>query len=317
MKLAAIELPLSIYAISSSQNNNYLYLEWKKFGPDLEGCNQMPKDKTAVSGVEGDVTEINLKKKCTANIIIEDGNYITCSTGGDGIYTPDDSSVPSPAPCQPDIQYALNKQLQRGYPYGANGEIMAILNPATGKITIGAVNGKTLTKDASNIQITDITLRFNGEFPSISSDEARSAWPGYSESPLQLKLGWLLGYRFGEYFNNTVYEGEGLYDQRGSRYIYLCVEDHQKNYAENTIGMFNDSLTAPENILARLSWNQYAYFSTTNNTLDITRPVRFYFGPVNIVNLRFRLVDMYGRTVNLNNMDYSIALEFTCIYSNG
>ena len=42
---------------------------------------------------------------------------------------------------------------------------------------------------------------------------------------------------------------------------------------------------------------------------------RNYFGPVNIEKLRVTLYDEYGRVINLNNMDWSCALTFECMYS--
>ena len=42
---------------------------------------------------------------------------------------------------------------------------------------------------------------------------------------------------------------------------------------------------------------------------------RNYFGPVNISKLHISLLDEYGRILNLNNMDWSMALLFECIYN--
>ena len=42
---------------------------------------------------------------------------------------------------------------------------------------------------------------------------------------------------------------------------------------------------------------------------------RNYFGPVDIEKLRITLYDEYGRVVNLNNMDWSCALMFECMYT--
>ena len=42
---------------------------------------------------------------------------------------------------------------------------------------------------------------------------------------------------------------------------------------------------------------------------------REYFGPVNIEKLRITLYDEYGRILNLNNMDWSCAITFECMYS--
>ena len=152
--------------------------------------------------------------------------------------------------------------------------------------------------------ITEIILNFNLDISGVRR----------SEVPLQLKMGWLMGYRFGQYQGNTAYTTEGLYDFRGPRYLYLVVNDYNNNHAENIIGVFNSSLTQPENILARLSWLQYVHFATTNVPMDYVSNLRDYFGPVDIQKLKIQLLGPYGRVISLNNMDYSLALEFKCLY---
>ena len=42
--------------------------------------------------------------------------------------------------------------------------------------------------------------------------------------------------------------------------------------------------------------------------------IRNYFGPVDIEKLRLTVVDEFGRVINLNNMDLSMALTFVCLY---
>jgi hypothetical protein len=42
---------------------------------------------------------------------------------------------------------------------------------------------------------------------------------------------------------------------------------------------------------------------------------REYFGPVDIQRIRITLVDEFGRVLDLNNMDWSFALMFECLYS--
>ena len=137
--------------------------------------------------------------------------------------------------------------------------------------------------------------------------------------PLQQKLGWILGFRFGAYIGSTAYASEGRYDFRGPRYLYLIVNDHNNNHVANHItGTFSDSLTpARQNILARLSWKQYSYFSTNNEPFDrstLAAVTRNYFGPVNIQHLHIQIMDQYGRVISLNNMDFAMALNFTILY---
>lgn len=218
-----------------------------------------------------------------ATIILSDGNYLPCVNVGNA--------------CERGLQSELNFHLNRSLPEGTGGNINVSLDNRTDKVTFGA-NAAALPP------IEEIELFFNRDISGVNP----------SDTPAQLKLGWLMGFRFGHYTSNTAYVSEGIYDFRGARYLYLSVNDFNNNHGENIMGIFSDSFTKPENILARLSWLQYVYFATTNAPMDYVSNTRNYFGPVDIQKLHIRLTDSYGRIVQLNNMDFSMALEFRCLY---
>ena len=134
-----------------------------------------------------------------------------------------------------------------------------------------------------------------------------------NQTPLPLKLGWLLGFRNGYYENNTTYISEGLVNLDGPRYIYLVVDDFNNNVNDGFYGAFNSSILN-KNILARISLQGTVFsLQSQNNFLIITTP-RQYFGPVDIQKLQIQLLDEYGRILNLNNMDYSFCLSFQTVY---
>ena len=221
----------------------------------------------------------------SANIVLADGNYLPC--------------VPEGFPCERGIQHELDFQLNRAIPHGTGGQVQMNVDPRSGKILVAA--------NAAFADITEVQLNFN-------ADICGNTLFGEGAGDLQLKLGWLLGFRFGRYIGSTGYISEGLYDFRGPRYLYLAVNDFNNNHSENIVGVYNDSITRPENILARLSWLQYVHFATTNVPMDFVKNTRKYFGPVNIQKLHIQLSGPYGRILSLNNMDYSLALEFKCLY---
>ena len=133
------------------------------------------------------------------------------------------------------------------------------------------------------------------------------------QTPLPLKLGWLMGFRDGYYENNTTYISEGIINLLGPRYIYLVVDDFNNSVLDGFYGAFTSSILN-KNILARISLqgSVFNYLSKDNFNL-ITTP-RQYFGPVDIQKLQIQLLDEYGRILNLNNMDYSFCLSFQTIY---
>uniref|UniRef100_A0A6C0KMK9 Uncharacterized protein n=1 Tax=viral metagenome TaxID=1070528 RepID=A0A6C0KMK9_9ZZZZ len=137
------------------------------------------------------------------------------------------------------------------------------------------------------------------------------------QTPLPLKLGWLMGYREGYYENSFTYVSEGLVNLLGPRYFYLVVDDYNNNVSDGFYGAFNSSLLN-KNILARISVLGASLTSTNVNFSSFTGNLviapRHYFGPVNISKLKIQLLDEYGRILNMNNMDFSFVLAFLVVY---
>jgi len=132
------------------------------------------------------------------------------------------------------------------------------------------------------------------------------------QTPLQLKLGWLMGFRQGYYSNSTNYISEAVINLLGPRYIYLVVDDFNNSVLDGFYGAFTSSILN-KNILARISI-QGKVFNITTETANFLSTQRQYFGPVDIQKLQIQLLDEYGKVLNLNNMDYSFCLTFQTIY---
>ena len=130
-------------------------------------------------------------------------------------------------------------------------------------------------------------------------------------------FGWILGFRMAEYKASTAYVSEGLYDSWGTKYVYVIVDDFNKNYANLVEPIYNSSL-GRDNILARVSLAPILASLTEGTSLaDQFNPgdfVRNYFGPVDVEKIRITVVDEFGRVINLNNMDLSLAITFVCLY---
>ena len=133
------------------------------------------------------------------------------------------------------------------------------------------------------------------------------------QTPLPLKLGWLMGFRSGYYENNATYVSEGLIDLLGPRYIYLVVDDFNNNVSDGFYGAFTSSLLN-KNILARITLQGSVFNIIAQNNLLLVSTSRQYFGPVDIQKMQIQLLDEYGRILDLNNMDYSFCLSFQTIY---
>jgi hypothetical protein len=132
-------------------------------------------------------------------------------------------------------------------------------------------------------------------------------------TPLPLKMGWLMGFRGGYYENNPTYVSEGIIDLLGPRYIYLVVDDFNNNVSDGFYGAFTSSILN-KNILARITLQGSVFNVIAQNNLLLVTTARQYFGPVDIQKMQIQLLDEYGRILDLNNMDYSFCLSFQTIY---
>ena len=138
------------------------------------------------------------------------------------------------------------------------------------------------------------------------------------DTPLPLKLGWLLGFRAGSY--NLAAGGsitsEGIATLASPKYIYICINDFTNAGNNNFVAAFSESTLSPY-IIARVQYQDLVQkmgvfnFGVDDDTLHATRE---YFGPVDIQKLHLQLLDEYGRVLDLNNMDWSCTLTFDILY---
>lgn len=135
-----------------------------------------------------------------------------------------------------------------------------------------------------------------------------------NESPIDLrtKLGWNLGFIKPIYAENLEYEAEALIEPASIRYVYLSIEDY--NNSVNNQFVSSNNKTLDPNILARISVKGSYFSLVMENDFSIVTEPRQYFGPVDIQRIRIRLLDDYGRIIDLNNTDYSFCLNFKLMY---
>jgi hypothetical protein len=165
----------------------------------------------------------------------------------------------------------------------------------SGRMVVGLKAGSSITEFAINF-LTD-----------VNGNEDR-------QTPLPLKIGWLMGFRLGYYVNNVSYVSEGIINLLGPRYIYLVVDDFNNNVLDGFYGAFTSSILN-KNILARISLQDSVFNYLSKDNYNLISSPRQYFGPVDIQKLQIQLLDEYGRVLNLNNMDYSFCLTFQTVYN--
>ena len=127
-------------------------------------------------------------------------------------------------------------------------------------------------------------------------------------------LGWIMGYRLANYKNvGVAIKSEGLFDAGGDRYIYISIDDYQRNRNAMNIVCFEDS-TMDQNIIAKVPMTNGKLTLTIDDNSSPLVKNRRYNGPVNIRNMHVRVLDRFGEVINLNNMDFSFTLELEILY---
>ena len=144
------------------------------------------------------------------------------------------------------------------------------------------------------------------------------------ERPIQLNMGWILGYRQ-QYYNweedyvdpsgvdftkDQGYNPEAVYDNLGSRYFILCIDDFNKNFSNTLSSPFSESVFNNQTAIAKVPNNP----NSINFDDIFYQSRRNYFGPVNIKKLKIQLLDELGRVVDLNNNDFSFSIQIEQLY---
>jgi len=175
----------------------------------------------------------------------------------------------------------------------------------------------TTSNPAAFLQLAFNRTRGGKTITDTSQNQLAPAEIDTTNTNIAQNFGWILGFRMAEYKASTAYVSEGLYDSWGTKYLYVIVDDFNKNYANLVEPIYNSSL-GRDNILARVSLAPILASLTEGTSLaDQFNPgdfVRNYFGPVDIEKIRLTVVDEFGRVINLNNMDLSLAITFVCLY---
>ena len=134
--------------------------------------------------------------------------------------------------------------------------------------------------------------------------------------PLQLTLGWILGFRQELYGENELIEGvskkeyisEASCSIDNEQYFFLGLKDFLNNNKQIMYSTFLENTNISGDVIARI---MYRNGIITNM---VTLP-REYFGPVRIQNLQIVLYDMFGRVLDLNNSEFSFSLKLINLYN--
>ena len=213
-------------------------------------------------------------------------------------------TIPDGNYTQETIMEIINTQLSlSSAPFSYISFIVNLTGTQTGSAQTLVGLNTTYPSPAPSPAITSFELNFQFDKSGIED----------RNTPLPLKLGWVLGFRNGVYVGNVNYVSEGVVDTTGPRYLFLVVDDYTNSVNNGFYSAFNSSILN-NNILARISMQTSLFHVMEQNNLNIVTTPREYFGPVNINKLNIQLLDEYGRIVDLNNMDFSFCLTLVTVY---
>lgn len=177
------------------------------------------------------------------------------------------------------------------------GRIEFKINPASLKSSF------QITQDANALTYWHMNLIFVNE---------------HSKSLIQT-AGWILGFRTAKYLNieNSILS-ESLFDAAGDRYLYLCLNDFTINQTNNNI-ICLDNTFIDTHVLAKINIGTSSFgiqIDDTPDTADTHSKTRIYAGPTNLKKINIKLLDVFGKPINLNKMDWSFTLELEKLYQN-
>jgi hypothetical protein len=112
-----------------------------------------------------------------------------------------------------------------------------------------------------------------------------------------------------------VITGENSCGVSFDNYLFVDINDFNKNFNTNTImSQYNKSFIG-NNILGRIALNTLPDSLLINNPSDYNFKSREYYGPVKIRRLHISLLNKKGKPIDILNNDYSLCLEFNILYS--
>jgi hypothetical protein len=166
----------------------------------------------------------------------------------------------------------------------------------SGKVTVGPIGKRATWIDKL---VLDFTKDITGVVDTIE---------------ISKKIGWNLGFLKPKYDTDFFYTSDSIVEPNNNRYIYLSVDDFNKNVNNPFVSIFNQSILN-DDILARISIKGSHFNMLLDNEMSIVSEPRIYFGPVDIQRLRIRLFDERGRIIQMNNTNFSFCLTIKTMYN--
>ena len=283
LKVSDIELPTTFYGISKSRNNTTFFIRKKN---PIHSNNREAWLVTLPDGnYELEWLNENKGKNLIESINIALNSAISGYLTGDNIF----------------VEHSIEHQISL-----SNSIIF----------DVDRASGKSIFKGGNHLinGINTVDIIFNVDNKIVNN-------PSIIEK--QQFLGWDLGFRNLNYNLNLTSENtiisEGICMISGPKYGFISLNDKQTKTTSNFISAYNSS-SLDKHIISKLNLSaiidDVGSFKSSSklNCYEPLTQIREYFGPVDIKNLEIKLLDEYGRIIDLNNMDWSMTIVFETLY---
>ena len=320
MAIVAVEMPMTFYSISEYLGNNTMLVIADS------SLNSASVPINSVSYINSNNNVVDFEPVAMAwRVKLEDGNYDTKSWLTDKLTIERNMNrsltLAIPGAINKDGDFAaFERPLEKdrlNSDFNGTKDIRYIINKINGKSVFSTPLPPEFKRNTSyeynqkNISKIRFCVDAHGNLDSVTS--------------IQKRMGWAIGFRAAEYVVgaselsksrfSAVSEGIGFISSL--RYGFLSIEDYQNNAHPSLMVAFNDYII-DKKIMTRLCLAPlrlgHDLSSRETGFISHRRTPRNYFKPVNIDKLTIKLFDEYGRIIDLNNMDWSLTVEFSKLY---
>lgn len=317
-KIVSSEIPSSWYTFSNDLKNNVFYITVNNYSTGTR-----------------DATSNIIYNSTTSKIIIPEGNYtstqlsntlnnlfINYKNGLDFLLFNINQNTQH-------CNFRLKNGSDSNYPTSPKALIGNSSTNVYYSPNINYIINFDLEEDQT-LRIQQNSLRENNDETDLSCSDLNIY--NMNLRPLYYNCGYILGFHKNIYTANitNVYtdlvssqtpilyhcfiESESQYDEFFHKYIFIKIDDFNKNTNTSIISQSTNNLNY-DNIIAKIPCTQISNGIIFNNNSDHMNKERTFFGPVNIQKMKISIVDKYDRLIDFGQSNISLTLEFNIIYS--
>ena len=299
MKIASVQIPHMWYAFSESTKSN-------RFTVMIAGLNVPPYDPNEVY---------------TNEIVIPDGNYLS-----DEFTECMNNLLKNTANGMEFFQFTVNSYNSKCMLFVNNPTVTCETSPEFEYVIMFDDPAKYNKHLKNGCMYTDCDIQ-------RIKEEHEKEYYNANIKTISRTAGWMMGFKQLAYRRtwqndridmisqvpilkyNAILESDSSYGSSIWNYLYVDVDDYNKNFITNSIIAQTGDSYLGFNILGRITVSSGQLTIINDNAGDMIFKMREYLGPVRLEKLTIRLLDKFGNVINLNGNDYSIALELQVLYN--